>query len=55
MNTVTFSDSYSVYKNNSALYGGTISCTTCLITGTGNEYSYNMAVSGGGIYADSEA
>lgn len=51
---MTFKDQYSVYKNNSALYGGAISCTTCVMEIDGNEFYYNMALSGGAIYVDNE-
>ena len=54
MDSVSFSDEFSVYKNNTALQGGAISCTSCKLTLTGNEYDYNMALDGGVIYSDNE-
>jgi hypothetical protein len=42
LDTVTFSDTSSTYTNNTALYGGVISCTKCTMTLTGNTFSYNM-------------
>ena len=50
-----FTDSLSEYKNNSALFGGAISCTSCRLYMSENKYSYNMAKEAGTILADSIA
>ena len=44
-----FYDSLSQYKNNSALFGGAISCTSCHLYLSENHFSYNIAKEGGSI------
>jgi len=41
--SVTFSETNSTYTNNTALFGGSISCSKCSMTTYLNKYSYNMA------------
>lgn len=50
-----FYDESSTYKNNSALFGGAISCTSCQLYLSENYFSYNMAKEGGTIMSDSVA
>ena len=52
---MTFYDSSSEYKNNSALFGGAISCSSCHLFLSGNLFSYNIAKEGGSIMAESVA
>ena len=55
MDSVSFYENESTYKNNSALIGGTIYCTKCNITTLSNIYQYNIANEGGVIYIESDA
>lgn len=50
-----FYDSSSEYKNNSALFAGAISCTSCHLYLSENKYSYNIANEAGTILGDSVA
>jgi hypothetical protein len=52
---VNFSDDQSTYKNNSALLGGSFSCTKCTMKTMSNTYEYNMANEGGVIYIESDS
>jgi predicted outer membrane repeat protein len=55
LESVTFSDFASTYKNNSALYGGAISCTKCTIYTQECSFQYNSAYEGGVINAESDS
>ena len=52
---VTFRDEESTYSNCTALLGGAISCTKCIIYSLTNTFTMNMANEGGVIYIESDS
>jgi predicted outer membrane repeat protein len=55
LDSVSFNEDESTYKNNSALIGGVIYCTKCNVSTLSNIYQYNLANEGGVIYIESDA
>jgi len=55
MNNVNFADYGSKFYNNSALYGGAISCQECIIELDASVFSENYGKYGGALYLESES
>src|SRR5207249_3743660 len=47
-----FKDSYSVYSNSSALFGGAVYCIQCSVTSESNIFSSLSGFDGGAIYIE---